>query len=407
MAHILIISDNPEYLVNLLKLDKANTCIISFDISNYKDRSDYVNTIKSIDVTDLKVVVFETLYTAPFAFLLRQMGYKNKFIIIPHINPYPLREFLDASLFDSCIMRGDLFILGSEVSALIYKKLFYDINIFIIPTYGIDTELYRKIGKVEARNMLGLPMDHKILLYTGRLFPDKNIASIFAVYASLRKKFDNILLLLSNIKKADKYVDALLAKYGSDGVIIKNYGFDSMPYVYSAADLFITCSTSYFETFGRSPLEAISSGTPVIAPKWMSFTTTITPNSGELIDVDFFDETIYDGFSYAMVNLAEFRDACERALQNNIYAPSLRYDCTREYAERLFKNVLSYTTNIADKSLEKRVQVKSQIIYEILQSLNCVTTEDIFEFAIRFGQSTDQKCFEEKLQKKLFYHLFK
>jgi hypothetical protein len=55
--------------------------------------------------------------------------------------------------------------------------------------------------------------------------------------------------------------------------------------LYNAADLFVTASTSHFETFGRAPAEALACGLPVVAPRYDGFAEVLAQPGGTLVDV--------------------------------------------------------------------------------------------------------------------------
>src|SRR6185503_16294497 len=66
-------------------------------------------------------------------------------------------------------------------------------------------------------------------------------------------------------------------------------GRDQLAGLYAGADVFVTASTSHFETFGRAPAEALACGTPAVAPRYDGFVQVLDQPGGRLVDVDFTD----------------------------------------------------------------------------------------------------------------------
>ena len=405
----LLISDNPDNLSDFLQLDKKETTVVKFDNTKYNSIEDYKRELIGVRIDDLDTVILEPLYAAPFAKILRDMGYKKRLIAIPHINPYPLTEFLNMIVLNWCLTENDFLVLGSEVAKDVYHRYFKNVKIVVIPTYGINTNMFRYKDRDQSRAKLGLPKDAKLLLYTGRIYPDKNITGLMAVFRSLQSEVENVVLLLSYVKKDDKYLKAIFSKYGDKDVIVKSYNSADMPYVYSSANLFVTCSTSYFETFGRSPLEAIACGTPVIAPNWMSFPLTLPTGSGEVVKVNFFDKTIYDMYSYAMVNLAEFKDACIRTLsdtnkQNFELNPKFNTVNSRSSFIRILASPQITETFWTANANTVQEESETELTNALFQRIKCKSIDDVLSLLV--NKKVKEHVIGGELQNRLFYALY-
>jgi glycosyltransferase involved in cell wall biosynthesis len=131
-------------------------------------------------------------------------------------------------------------------------------NIFVIPN-SLNIETWRPIDKKSARQIIGLPIDSKIIAF-GALGINQ-----------IHKGFD---LLIQAIKLIDK--DVLLLVFGNDKV--NQYSLDfgipvhfmgnlsddlSLRLVYSSADVMVV--PSRFESFGQTASEALACATPVVA----------------------------------------------------------------------------------------------------------------------------------------------
>jgi glycosyltransferase involved in cell wall biosynthesis len=254
----------------------------------------------------------------------------------------------------------------------------------IAGTYGIDSSVFSPKEKMQSRKLLNLPLGNKILLYTGRFYPDKNIGMLLNVFSLLQKKIPNLCLVMSIIFKDDYYYDRLSEKL--KGVIVfENLPLSKMAYLYSAADLFVSCSTSYFETFGRSPLESIACGTPVIVPDWMGFKDYITNKVGTLVPVDYLDAPLYDDMSYHIVDPLKFVDSCLNAL---LSTPKMIHSVPR-------KATSAFTITTIKRIIDEMIRGKKQnnprvrrdslvaqnpIIEEVYRKFHIETNDDLFYF---------------------------
>ena len=131
-------------------------------------------------------------------------------------------------------------------------------NTFVIPN-SLNIETWRPIDKKIARQIIGLPIDTKIIAF-GALGINQ-----------LHKGFD---LLIQALKLIDK--DVLLLVFGNDKINQHSLDFGipvhfmgnlsddlSLRLVYSSADVMVV--PSRFESFGQTASEALACATPVVA----------------------------------------------------------------------------------------------------------------------------------------------
>lgn len=145
-------------------------------------------------------------------------------------------------------------------------------NIDIIPC-GTDIRRFGSIDREAARAKLGIASDAKVVLYVGRFDPRKGIETVVrAVGASKLCGSENLQLIIGGGSTPGN----------SDGIerdriegIIDELGMNEMttlpgrlcqtvlPTYYAAADVCVV--PSHYEPFGLVAIEAMASGTPVIA----------------------------------------------------------------------------------------------------------------------------------------------
>lgn len=127
---------------------------------------------------------------------------------------------------------------------------------------GIDSFQFapRESGKNYLKERYDLP-DGFTLLYAGRISRDKNIQFLFDVYSEILKSHPNVNLVIAGDgpdlpELRERYADK------SRIVFTGRLGHDTLPEVYSGADLFVFPSAT--DTFGMVVLEAQSCGLPAV-----------------------------------------------------------------------------------------------------------------------------------------------
>ncbi len=130
---------------------------------------------------------------------------------------------------------------------------------------GVDPVVFRPGEKPEdsARGEFGLPPEAKLLLYVGRLSPEKNTQTLFAAFHRLcQRRPGRFHLLIVGDGQQRKLVKSLQKKTGA--VTWQPYCSDraQLARLYRAADLFVHPGVQ--ETFGLVTLESQACGTPVV-----------------------------------------------------------------------------------------------------------------------------------------------
>lgn len=150
-------------------------------------------------------------------------------------------------------------------------------KISIVPP-GVDLGRFKPMPKAEARQHLGIPAHHQMILFVGRIQPLKGIDILLKALAQIRARepaiAENICLSIiggdpnpdSDIEQAEfDRLGTLRSELGI-GDLVTFLGAkdqDSLVYFYSAAEMVVM--PSHYESFGMVALEAMACGTPVIA----------------------------------------------------------------------------------------------------------------------------------------------
>jgi len=152
-------------------------------------------------------------------------------------------------------------------------------RIRVVPC-GVDIKLFKPIPPAEARARLGLPSDHQMVLFVGRVEPLKGIDTLLRAMALLVRDLPDWQRRLcvsiiggdaaansAAVNEEMKRLKRLRAELGiSDLVVFLGaQDQDALNVYYSAAEVLVM--PSHYESFGMVALEAMACGTPVIASK--------------------------------------------------------------------------------------------------------------------------------------------
>jgi alpha-1,6-mannosyltransferase len=130
---------------------------------------------------------------------------------------------------------------------------------------GVDDAIFRPdVNDRDAtRSRLGIPRDARLLLYVGRLAPEKNVRTLFEAFTLLHAQHPGLhhLLCVGDGTQRSSLEDL---RRSTPGVHWTRFCEDpaELASIYRAADLFV--HPGVMETFGLVALESQASGTPVV-----------------------------------------------------------------------------------------------------------------------------------------------
>jgi glycosyltransferase involved in cell wall biosynthesis len=131
-----------------------------------------------------------------------------------------------------------------------------------VVTRGVDIQRFNPSHRRQSlRQTWGAGEQTTLLLYVGRLSPEKNIELVIAAYRELQaeQSFRAVRLVLVG----DGPERQRLEKFGSDIIFAGMQTGEALSQYFASADVFVFASQ--VETFGNVVLEAMASGLPVLA----------------------------------------------------------------------------------------------------------------------------------------------
>ncbi len=258
---------------------------------------------KQIDLQQIDLIIAEYVEALPLVYFIRRAGFYCPAILIPHTNAYPLNILSYFILLKCYAHVEDIILCGSENAAVAYKKML-GINAKNIATFGIKKD-FVPLDRDYCRNELQLKKNKKILLFTGRFMNDKGLETLLSIYSSLSKCSDHAIQLIISTSHIDPVYYNALAHHTQNVIVFYRLSLEALIKLYNSADIYVSCALSIFETYGKSPLESIACGTPVIVPEWDGFPYYMTPDRGSLIKVNFNQEPFASPYQFATLNRAD------------------------------------------------------------------------------------------------------
>ncbi len=133
----------------------------------------------------------------------------------------------------------------------------------VIPN-GIDLAPFQTVAEARARAELGLADHDRVLIYVGRLAPEKNLTFLMRAFVGAQSAVENLhLLLVGDGPEADNLRDRAALAGVSDRVhFLGAVPYEAVPGLLKLADAFVTASLT--EVHPLSLIEALAAGLPAL-----------------------------------------------------------------------------------------------------------------------------------------------
>lgn len=121
--------------------------------------------------------------------------------------------------------------------------------------------------QIHARTILGLPRDKFLVLFVGRLSPEKGVAAVLNTVRMIHSAEITFVLVGDGPMRSD--VDGTAASH-NNLITISNVANSELMHYYNACDILLFGSVDE-DYYGRVTMEALSCGLPVILPDRTSY----------------------------------------------------------------------------------------------------------------------------------------
>lgn len=160
-------------------------------------------------------------------------------------------------------------------------------RIFVCPR-GVDAVQFtpeRKSDEVrrEMRERAGIPADSIVLLYAGRISPEKNIGLLLNLMKELSNDDRDYRLLIAGAgPQAERLDEEAERMFPGKMIQLGHLDKETLSNYYANADVFVHPNPK--EPFGIAPLEAMASGVPTVAPNGGGILSYATNENAWLVE---------------------------------------------------------------------------------------------------------------------------
>lgn len=182
-------------------------------------------------------------------------------------------------------------------------------KINVVPTgidlHKFDPAFYRREDTLALRQKYGILESDKVLLYLGRISPEKNIKEILTDMPDYMKKHSEVKFVIVGSGPEKENLESMVKDLHLTGKVIFTgpQPWDNIGSFYQLGDVFVSASNS--ETQGLTYIEAMAAGLPVVAKEdpclvdileigYNGYTFTNADALAEGLD-----HVLYDGNDYA------------------------------------------------------------------------------------------------------------
>ena len=193
--------------------------------------------------------------------------YHTRYDKYAHYVPLLSRALVEAA----AVRLSSRFAAGADAvlapSALVAEELRargVRVPIAVVPT-GVDCERFRPGDAAEARRALGLPVDDPLVLYVGRLDPEKSVERVLRAFDRVAGTVRDARLAVVGHGTQARRLAQLARGLAASGRIhfLGARAHDALTPCYQAAELFLFASET--ETQGLVLAEAAACGVPAVA----------------------------------------------------------------------------------------------------------------------------------------------
>ena len=171
-------------------------------------------------------------------------------------------SFLQSYMPPFC-MAVDLVISPSLGVVDVLRKLGVTSQIEVVPN-GVELDRFQQTYQDDGRSELGFTAEDILLVYSGRLGPEKNIDFLLRAFSGAAEAVDRIHLLLIGGGPEEENLKKLASQLGINDRVhfVGMIEYELMPRFLSMCDLFVTASVT--EVHPLSVIEAMASGLPAL-----------------------------------------------------------------------------------------------------------------------------------------------
>ncbi|WP_153722087.1 glycosyltransferase [Sporosarcina cascadiensis] len=172
-----------------------------------------------------------------------------------------------------------------------------------VMSMGVDTNIFKPMGREEARLLLNVPLNEHVLIFVGNVIESKGVMELLEAYRQVKASHPDLLLYIIGSQKDQRFTETVKQKIqetGAAGIEFKEpVSQTELAKWMSAAD--ILALPSYHEGFGLVVLEALASGAKVVATNVGGLPYLLQDGAGILVEPRSAD-SLAEGLDQALSN---------------------------------------------------------------------------------------------------------
>ncbi|NLN93580.1 MAG: glycosyltransferase [Candidatus Hydrogenedens sp.] len=240
------------------------------------------------------------------AVLARLFGGRHQVVVTRRVNFTPKSHFLNRWKYKS----ADRILCVSQKVADTLND--YGLSAPQIKTVHSAVDIARAEMPPVSRESLSIPPDVPFLFSAGSLVDHKDHANLLDAFARVRKEFPDAQLCIAGEGPLREKLEARRTQLNlTESVHFLGYRNDA-PGITRTADLYI--SSSWSEGLGTSILEALASGTPVVAAEAGGAREMVVPGETGYLVAPRDDEALAEAMIRSLKNREEARAMAEKAI---------------------------------------------------------------------------------------------
>jgi glycosyltransferase involved in cell wall biosynthesis len=268
---------------------------------------------------------------------------------LPMISEEVSHSLLQTYLPDFC-EAVDLVIAPSAGMARILRELEVKSPIEVIPN-GVDLRNFHN-ARPFPRAEFGFTQQDVLLVYAGRIAPEKNISFLLQSFAGVAQLLPNLYLLIvgGGKKQFEEEIQALISQLGIVNRVRSTgmSSYEDIPSYLSMCDIFVTTSLS--ESFGMSTVEAMGTGLPVMGIQSVGTSDIVDDGKTGFLSTD--DVAAFT----AKLTYLCLHSGLRKRMGAAAYEASKQYDIERTTGILLGQYIrLTQTTKPLKRSLDQRL----------------------------------------------------
>lgn len=152
-----------------------------------------------------------------------------------------------------------------------------------ICSMGVNRQVFRPGDKAEARKALGLDQDAFTYLFVGNVIKQKGIEELLIAFEKVQAEADRkVKLVIIGSRRDTNFIESIQPFVDGDVQFVDPQPQPQLVKWFQASDVFVL--PSHLEGFGLVALEAIASGTPVIASRVGGLVSLLGEGAGHLVE---------------------------------------------------------------------------------------------------------------------------